>query len=130
MEAVTRSSQAREIARSGALLDDVRAGEQRAERLYRHAEEILAGALVDKDRRTALQAIRAAIDVMGEARGYMALRGELTGELDRDAMPALQIQIVTPWSPKDAMPTVRYVKETGEFDGEGLFEELAVPSTE
>jgi hypothetical protein len=37
--------------------------------LYSQAEEILAGALQDKDRRTALQAIRTAIDVMGEARG-------------------------------------------------------------
>jgi len=127
-EAVTRSSQARDVARTGALLDDVRAGERRAERLYAQAEEILAGALVDKDRRTALQAIRAAIDVMSEARSYMELRGELTGEIDKDSAPNVQIQIVTPWSPADAMPTIRYVREDGEFEAAGLFEELGVPS--
>ena len=55
-------------------MDDVRHGERRAERLYEQAEEILAGALEDKDHRTALQAIRAAIDVMREARSYMEFR--------------------------------------------------------
>jgi hypothetical protein len=61
--------QARESKCTGTLLEDIRSGEGRAERLYSQAEEILAGALQDKDRRTALQAIRTAIDVMGEARG-------------------------------------------------------------
>ena len=96
-EAIARSAQALEAARSGVLLDDVRAGEGRAERLYQQAEEILSGALQDKDRRTALQAIRAAVDVMGEARSYLELRGELTNELGRDRTPSgLAIQIVCP----------------------------------
>lgn len=80
---LNRQTQARESKRTGTLLGDIRAGEGRAERLYGQAEEILASALKDKDRRTALQAIRAAVDVMGQARGYLELRGELTGELDR-----------------------------------------------
>jgi hypothetical protein len=85
--------------RTGALLDDVRAGEGRAERLYQQAEEILVGALQDKDRRTALQAIRAAVDVMGEARSYMELRGELTNELGRDRTSTdFSIQIICPSS--------------------------------
>ena len=126
IEAVKRCNQAKDIARTGALIDDVKAGERRAERLYTRAEEILEAALMDKDRRTALQAIRAAIDVMGEARGYMELRGELSGEIGKDSMQGLQIQIVTPWSPADAMPQVRFVKDDGEIDGAGLFEEIAV----
>ena len=102
---IAQYTEARELARTGTLLDDVRAGEGRAERLYAQAEEILAGALKDKDRRTALQAIRAAVDVMGQARGYLELRGELTNELGRERTPAtLSIQIVCPVAPADAMP--------------------------
>jgi hypothetical protein len=70
--------------RAGTLLADVRAGEGRADWLYEKAEEILTPALKEKDRRTDLQAIRTAVDIMGEARGYMELRGELTNELRRD----------------------------------------------
>ena len=40
-------------------------------------------ALENGDSRTALQSIRAAVDVMGEARGYLQLQGEITGELER-----------------------------------------------
>jgi len=89
-----------DTARSATLLDDVRVGEGRAERLYQQAEEILAGALREKDRRSALQAIRAAVDVMGQARGYLEHRGELNGELGRDrAQPAMAIQIICPVNP-------------------------------
>jgi hypothetical protein len=97
---VAQQTQARESKPTGTLLGDIRAGEGRAERLYGQAEEILASALQDKDRRTALQAIRTAIDVMGEARGYLELRGELTGELDRDRGGLqMSIQIVCPSAP-------------------------------
>jgi hypothetical protein len=96
---IVRRTQARETARTETLLGDIRAGEGRAERLYGQAEEILASALQDKDRRTALQAIRTAIDVMGEARGYLELRGELTGELDRDRGGLLSVQIICPSAP-------------------------------
>ena len=83
--------------RTSALLDDVRAGERRAEQLYEKAEEILTSAIQNNDGRTALHAIRTAINVMGEARGYLELRGELTNELGRDRTPAsMAIQIVCP----------------------------------
>src|SRR5438105_965029 len=70
------------------LLDDVRHGEGRADRLYNAAEAILGRALEAKDLRTALQAIRAAAAVMSEGRQYLELRGDLTGEMDgRNAAP-------------------------------------------
>lgn len=95
-EAIARSREARESVRTGTLLEDVRAGERRAEWLYEQAEEILTTAIKNQDPRTALQAIRAASAVMGEARGHLELRGELTNELGRDKAPtAMSIQIVT-----------------------------------
>ena len=96
-EAIARNAEVQELARTGALLDDVRAGERRAERLYEQAEEILASAIQDRDGRTALQAIRTAVSVMSEARGYLELRGELTNELGRDRTPPnVSIQIISP----------------------------------
>jgi hypothetical protein len=109
---IARHTQARDLARTGTLLDDVRTGEGRAERLYGQAEEILAGALKDKDRRTALQAIRAAVDVMSQARGYLELRGELTNELGRDRTAvAMSIQIVCPAAPEGAVPRITYTSD-------------------
>jgi hypothetical protein len=97
---LAQKNQARESARTRTLLQDVHVSEGRAERLYAHAESILAAALKDNDRRSALQAIRAACDVMGEARSLMEVRGELTGELSREAsLGSLQIQIVCPSAP-------------------------------
>jgi hypothetical protein len=96
-------TQAREAARTRTLLQDIRASEGRADRLYAHAENILTAALQDQDRRSALQAIRAAVDVMAEARSLMQVRGELTGELQREAnLSGLQIQIVCPSAPDPA----------------------------
>ncbi len=111
VDAIARSTEAQEAVRTGTLLSHVKAGEGRAERLYRHAEEILTAALHDKDRRTALQAVRAAVDVMGEARSYMELRGELTGELGRDKTPPpMSIQIICPSNSGDpaTMPRISY----------------------
>jgi hypothetical protein len=76
-----------EVARSERLLDCVRTGEGRAERMYAAAEGIMVRALDVQDLRTALQAIRAAVDVMAEARQYMELRGELSGELGKAKAP-------------------------------------------
>ena len=96
--------------RTATLLEDVRAGERRVERLYDKAQQILTKALEDDDPRMAIQAIRAASAVMGEARGYMELRGELTNELGRDRTPAMSIQIICPQAPNPgAMPRVSYV---------------------
>ena len=80
--ALVRAHNSEEILRADSLLDDVRHGEDRAERLYRAAEAILGRALAAKDLRTALQAIRAAADVMAEGRQYLELRGDLTGEFE------------------------------------------------
>jgi hypothetical protein len=124
-ESLARHTGAEEFVRTGVLLDDVRAGEGRAERLYQKAEEILTSALQDKDRRTALQAIKVAVDVMSEARSYLELRGELTNELGRErALPALQIQIVCPASDA-AMPRFTYAS-ADELDGEDVIQQIGV----
>ena len=44
--------------------------------------------------KTALNAIRAAVDVMAEARQYIELRGELTGELPKVADAAANVTLV------------------------------------
>jgi len=111
VDSIARSTEARELVRTGTLLEDVRAGERRAERLYERAEEILTSAIQGKDGRTALQAIRTAVNVMGEARGYLELRGELTNELGRDRTPpAVSIQIISPavGSSPDQMPRITF----------------------
>ena len=50
-----------------------------------------------KDLRTALQAIRAAADVMAEGRQYLELRGDLTGEFAAAKVqgPPQRIQVLT-----------------------------------
>ena len=72
---------AQKLVRAGSLLADVRTTEGRSERLYSAAEGILERAIEAADLKTAVNAIRAAADVMGEPREYKKLRGELTGEL-------------------------------------------------
>jgi len=58
----------------------VRTGENRAESLYHTAEEILKRALEVRDLNTALKAVKTAVDVMGEARQYIELRGSLASD--------------------------------------------------
>jgi hypothetical protein len=99
------------LARTGTLLEDVRAGERRTESLYEAAQGILKNALEDEDPRVAIQAIRAASALMGEARGYLELRGTLTNELGRDRTPsAVSIQIISPAveSSPDRMPRITF----------------------
>jgi len=62
--------------------------------MYGAAEGIMVRALESQDLRTALTAIRTAVDVMGEARQYMELRGELSGELGKQAVPVAEARIV------------------------------------
>lgn len=96
--------EAEEVARSERLVDRVRTGEGRAERMYAAAEGIMIKALEAEDLRTALQAIRAAVDVMAEARQYMELHGELTGEMAKQKpspWPEARI-VVTPCTPMEA----------------------------
>ena len=85
---------AQEVARADSLLDDVRTEVGRAERLYGVAEDILEEAREAKDRKTALDAIRAAVNIMAEARQYLELRGELTGELPNVANPAANVPMI------------------------------------
>ena len=47
-----------------------------------------------EDLKTALNAIRAAVDVMAEERQYMELRGELTGELPKMADAAANVPLI------------------------------------
>src|SRR5262249_19783295 len=54
---LVKAHEAREVARADSLLDDVRNGESRAERLYVAAEGILERALEAEDLKTALTAI-------------------------------------------------------------------------
>ena len=79
------------VLRCDRLLDGVRTGEDRAESLYVAAETILKRALAVKDLKTAIQSIRAAVDVMGEARAYLELRGTLSGELGAPATQQVSI---------------------------------------
>jgi hypothetical protein len=80
---LTKAHTAVEVARADTLLDEVRSGGNRAERLYGHAETILERAMESKDLKTALGAIGAAVSVMREGRAYLELRGEISGELDK-----------------------------------------------
>jgi hypothetical protein len=80
-EKLAKAQEAKEVAEADTLLGEVREAKRR-QRLYSAAEEILKGALQAKDLRTAIQAIRAAADVMGEARAHLQLEGEITGELN------------------------------------------------
>ena len=126
-ESIAQSKEARDLVRTSALLDDVRAGERRAEQLYEQAEEILTSAIQNNDGRTALHAIRTAINVMGEARGYLELRGELTNELGRDRTPAsMAIQIVCPAMPSgDQIPRITFAQQAatdGPAEEEGILE--------
>ena len=89
-----RAHEAREVARADSLLDDVRTAVGRAERLYGVAEDILEEARGAKDRKTALNAIRAAVDVIPEARQYVELRGELTGELPNVKDTAANVTLI------------------------------------
>jgi hypothetical protein len=90
-QSLVKSHEAEQVARADSLLDDVRTAGERAETMYAAAEDILARAREVKDLRTALQAIRAAVDVMREGRGYLELRGRITGELNKeqDAIPPI-----------------------------------------
>jgi len=94
VEAHQSASRVEQFARADFLLADVRNAEDRAERLYGAAEGILERALEAEDLKTALNAIRAAVDVMAEARQYIELRGELTGELPKVADAAANVTLV------------------------------------
>ena len=89
-KALVKARDEQGVLRGDRLLNGVRTGEDRAESLYVAAETILKRALALKDLKTAIQSIRAAVDVMGEAREYLKLRGDLTGEF---TPPAQQVSI-------------------------------------
>jgi hypothetical protein len=116
-----------DLARTGTLLDDVRRGEARFETLYREAQKILATALNDGDQRTAIQAVRAAVSVQGEARGYLELRGELQGDLGRDRqMPSFSVQIICPQAPSDRLPRVTFTRDDSGVETDAEFETIGL----
>ena len=94
--AIARHTEALDVARADTLLGDVQTARSRAERLYCAAERILDDAVEDRDGRAALNAIRSAVDVMREARGYLELRGQLTGELAAASTQGPMVCIVIP----------------------------------
>ena len=114
-----KAQEAKEVLSADSLLSDVRNGEGRAERLYGAAEGILERALEAKDLKTALGAIRAAVDVMGEARQYLELRGELTGELsDRGQAPhAVQLMNILMLPVKQEVTHIVDAKPAGDLNG-------------
>jgi hypothetical protein len=73
---IAKARRAAEVASADKLLNRVQ-----AERLYSAAEQILQRALEEDSPRNALAAIKVATGIMAEARQYLELRGELTGEL-------------------------------------------------
>jgi hypothetical protein len=94
--ALSKAQEAKEIAEADTLLGEVREAKGRGQRLYAAAEEILNRALQAADLRVALQAIRAAVDVMGEARAHLELEGEITGELNGQEGGNRQVIVVLP----------------------------------
>ena len=90
---LAESHKAMETARATTLLEDVRSGENRAERLYQHAETILAKALQMQDLKVALNAVKVAVGVMAEARGYLELRGQLSDQLGERNAPRMTTTI-------------------------------------
>ena len=83
LPAVIEQAEALESHRLTTVLQDVVTARDRGERLYAAAEQILRRALEQQDDKIALAAIKAAVDILAEARAYLELRGEITGELRR-----------------------------------------------
>ena len=105
---VVQVHEAVEVARSERLLDCVRAGEARAERMCANAEQILAGAVRQGDLKTALLAIRTSVAASAEVREYQRFRGELCGELGKDKAPVWpDARIVITRDPAPAEPLPR-----------------------
>ena len=95
--ALLKAKEAAEVAQADSLLGDVQTARDRGERLYATAEGILERALAAQDLKVALAAIRSAIDVMGEARAYLELKGRITGELAAAEQPRLpNVTLVVP----------------------------------
>jgi hypothetical protein len=126
-QALARHAEAQEVARSGSLFDDIRRSEARFETLYDHARAILTTALEDGDQRAAIQAVRAAVGVLGEARGYLELRGELQGDLGRDRqVPSFSVQVICPQSPADRLPRVVFQRDDNVIDADAEFETIGL----
>jgi hypothetical protein len=101
---LAKTHEAQELVRAGSLMASVQTAHDRSERLYCAAEDILTRAQDAKDLRTALQAIRCAVDVMGEARNYLELQGQITGELRNDGDDGSPKVILTIAMPSGPMP--------------------------
>ncbi|MFL6448521.1 MAG: hypothetical protein ACJ746_12645 [Bryobacteraceae bacterium] len=92
--AIAATVEAQDLARSGTLLEDIHAGRARAEKLYQAAVNILENALRENAPQNALAAIKSAAVALREARSFMALNAEVTGEIKQN--PTNQIMIVMP----------------------------------
>jgi hypothetical protein len=92
-QAVAKTHEAQELVRAGSLMAGVQTAHDRSEELYDAATGILKRAEKAQDLRTALRAITCAVGVMGEARAYLELQGQLTGELSEAPQGHTIIQI-------------------------------------
>jgi hypothetical protein len=105
---LVRAHEESAVLRRRTLLESVEAGEDRSEKLYGIAEEILLKALKVRDLRTALASVKVGCEVLREAREYARLRGTATGELDGPESPGGRMVvgravIIMP-QPKDLEP--------------------------
>ncbi len=142
-QSLVQAAQAKQEAEATSLLGEVRTSQDRTERLYQAAEEILARSLDAKDLKTALKGIQAAVNVLGEARAYLELKGRLTGELNRETaagnqsaviiLPAL-VPLGSPADLKMKLPpeaeVEAMIREKRVSGGVRIIETKALPATE
>jgi hypothetical protein len=91
---LAKTHEAQELVRAGSLMAGIEAAHDRSERLYESAEGILTRAEAAGDSRTALQAIRSGVDILGSARGYLELYGKVTGAFSDAAQ--INVELVSP----------------------------------
>jgi hypothetical protein len=90
---LVESHKVAELSRATTLLEDVRSGEGQTERLYLAVDRILAKALEAEDLKTALNAVRVAVEVIREGRSFLELRGELSDQLGERNAPRMTTTI-------------------------------------
>jgi hypothetical protein len=75
-------------------MDEIQVARDRADFLYETAEEILREGLKSQDYRTVLNAVKAGVSVMSEARQYLELKGQITGELSEQSNMSVERAVI------------------------------------
>lgn len=96
--------------RGGRLLTELGAGQERIGELYDNVRTILDRSLAEKDFRTALQGVRAARDLLAEAREHSKLIAEASGELGRPNGTTIQIAMIGS-APPSTVPVSPFLGE-------------------